>query len=239
MKKYFFLFLVVISQVAHFTIAGAVTIDTGKGNRVFVPVKSFKTLRDENLVKQAYDYSCGAAALATILTYGLGDKVTEQEVLSEAMTSLSREDYNLRKKEGLSLLDLQHVSMVRGHKAQGFRLSPGYLSQLARPVMVFIRPRDYEHFAVLKGVRGDNVYLADPSLGNVRMPMYRFLDMWLDESGKGIILAVERSDGRWPENYQLKLPLSTLVNPGLLSTRQLLEKSRLSPYLIKPVSFMR
>ncbi|MBI4739782.1 C39 family peptidase, partial [Candidatus Woesearchaeota archaeon] len=192
-----------INPVVFSNIAGAVTIDTGGGNRVFVPVKSFKTLRDENLVKQAYDYSCGAAALATLLTYGLGDNVTEQEVLSEAMTSLSSDDFDLRKKDGLSLLDLQRVSMVRGHKAQGFRLAPEFLSQLKKPVMVFIQPRGYEHFAVLKGVREDSVYLADPSLGNVRMPMYRFLEMWLDESGKGVIFVVERSDGRWPDNYQL------------------------------------
>jgi len=69
---------------------------------------------------------------------------------------------------------------------------------------VFIRPGGYDHFAVLKGVRGDRVYLADPSLGNVRMPMYRFRAMWADGSGRGVVFAVEPKDGVWPESSVLR-----------------------------------
>jgi predicted double-glycine peptidase len=70
---------------------------------------------------------------------------------------------------------------------------------------VFIKPHGYPHFAVFKGVRGDRVHLADPSLGNVRMPLYRFLDMWADKSGHGVIFAVERADGSWPDRFALQL----------------------------------
>src|SRR5207302_1409027 len=82
---------------------------------------------------------------------------------------------------------------TRGHKAQGFRLHYDQLAKLSRPVIVFVKPGGYAHFAVLKGVQGDRVYVADPSLGNVRMPLYRFVDMWADESGRGVIFAVERA----------------------------------------------
>ncbi len=50
--------------------ARAVSIDAGSGVRIEVPLKSMKDLRDQKLVKQRFDYSCGAAALATILRYG-------------------------------------------------------------------------------------------------------------------------------------------------------------------------
>jgi len=42
-----------------------------------VGIKSWKTLRDERVVKQDLDYSCGAASLATLLNehYGL-DQLT-------------------------------------------------------------------------------------------------------------------------------------------------------------------
>ncbi len=50
--------------------ARAASIDTGSGIRIEVPLKSMKDLRDLNLIKQRFDYSCGAAALATILRYG-------------------------------------------------------------------------------------------------------------------------------------------------------------------------
>ena len=52
-----------------------------------------------------------------------------------------------------------------------------------------------EHFAVLRGVRGDRVYLADPSRGNIRMPVYAFLDTWLQDDGKGLIFVVEPKSG--------------------------------------------
>jgi uncharacterized protein len=199
------------------------SIDIGDGIRISVPLKSLKDLRDQNLVRQTYDYSCGAAALATLLAYGLGDTVTEPEILLSVLTFLPKEEEAVRKKQGLSLLDLQQVAHARGHKAQGFRLAPEYLLQLKGPVIVFIKPRGYEHFSVLKGVRGDRIYLADPSLGNVRMASYKFLEMWLDEKGQGIIFVVERQDGTWMEDYPLKPPVQGLPQPEILTARQMLE----------------
>lgn len=217
----------------------ALTVDINSGDRIFVPVKSFKTLRDENVIKQAYDYSCGAASLATLLTYGLGDDVSEKEILDQAMTTLTGEDVDLRKKEGLSLLDLQRVSLARGHKAMGFRLTPEYLSKLETPVMVYIEPRGYEHFAVLKGIRGSEAFLADPSLGNVRMPLYRFLHMWQGNNEKGIIFVVERADSRWPGNYPLKLQSGFMAAPAMVSVRQMMEHSSLMPDIIQPLLLPR
>ncbi len=197
-------------------------MDMGNGTRIDVPLKSLKDLRDQNVVKQGFDYSCGAAAMATLLTYGIGDPTTEAEVLSSVMKALSKDQEALRKKEGLSLLDLQQVAQTKGHKALGFRLTPEYLGKLSGPVIVFIKPRGYEHFAVLKGLRSDRVYLADPSLGNTRMPLYQFLDMWLDEQGKGVIFIVERKDGNLMETT-LKPPTTGLTQPEILSARQMLE----------------
>lgn len=211
-----------LPALAGFT--GATSVDIGAGARVEIPLRSFKALRDRQVVRQAYDYSCGAAALATLLTYGIADPVTEQEVLHVVWTSLAQDQQALLKKQGLSLLDLQRVAQARGHKAQGFRLAPAYLSQLTHPVLVFIKPRGYEHFAVLKGVRDDRVYLADPAQGNVRMSLRTFLDMWLGEQGKGIIFAVERHDGTWSDALALALPtMSGLSRPEILTVRQLLE----------------
>jgi len=208
----------------------ATTLDIGTGTRVFLPLKSFKDMRDGNMVRQAFDYSCGAAALATLLTFGLEDPMNEQEVLSQALQNLSQDEEKLRKKEGLSLLDLQKIAQNRGHKALGFRLDPDALTKLPGPVIVFIKPRGYEHFAVLKGIRGDRAYLADPSLGNIRTPMYKFLHMWLDDKGKGVIFVVERADGTWPPDYSLQLPLHGEWQPEVLSTRELLEIGRSSPF---------
>ncbi|MGE3538075.1 MAG: C39 family peptidase, partial [Candidatus Tectimicrobiota bacterium] len=191
--------------------------------RLQLPITSYKPLRARRLVRQAYDYSCGAAAIATLLTYVLQDPITEAEVLQQALSVLSEDEEALRKKEGLSLLDLQQIAQARGHRAQGFRLAPSFLPRLHGPVMVFIKPQHYEHFAVLHGVRGDRVFLADPSRGNIRLPLYAFLDMWLDNTGQGIIFVIERTDGRSPVILPLPAHLAGQARPELLSVRQLLE----------------
>ncbi|HOO90653.1 MAG TPA: hypothetical protein PLA74_07490, partial [Syntrophales bacterium] len=48
-------------------------------------VKPSKQFSEENLVKQEYDYSCGSAALATILNYYLGEQFTEHQVIQGMM----------------------------------------------------------------------------------------------------------------------------------------------------------
>ena len=202
--------------------AQAASIGIGPGARIDVPLKSLKDLRDENLVKQRFDYSCGAAALATILRYGFGDEVTERDILTDLFDLLSEDEKGLRRKEGFSLLDLQRVAQARGYKAQGFRLAPEHLPRLGGPVIVFIEPRGYKHFVVLRGTRGDRVYLADPSRGNIRMPAYRFLDSWLGENGTGIIFVVEPPEGLPDDEFPLRAPADGVPQPEILTARELL-----------------
>src|SRR3546814_20453572 len=45
------------------------------------PVKSWKELKFTNLVRQQTDFSCGAAALATLFNYAYGRETTEQQSL--------------------------------------------------------------------------------------------------------------------------------------------------------------
>ncbi len=213
-------------------VAQAANISIGSGARIDVPLKSMKDLRDEGLVKQRFDYSCGAAALATILRYGFGDEATERDILVELFDLLAEDEEGLRRKEGFSLLDLQLVAQARGYKAEGFRLEPQYLAELGGPVIVFIEPRGYKHFAVLRGVRGDRVYLADPSRGNVRMPAYAFLESWLGENGTGIIFVVEPKRGLPGHASALGPPTGGLVQPEILTAREMLAVG--SPFVRLP-----
>src|SRR5262245_24922857 len=86
--------------------SGAVGVRSGTA-RISLPVTSVRSLRDAAVVKQQYDYSCGAAALATLLTYGLGDPVDEQPLLTDLLQLISEEDQSTVKRQGLSLLDLK------------------------------------------------------------------------------------------------------------------------------------
>nr|VFK41581.1 MAG: hypothetical protein BECKTC1821E_GA0114239_101221 [Candidatus Kentron sp. TC] len=152
-----------------------------------VPVKSWKTLRDARIVKQDLDYSCGAASLATILNEFYGQSVTEKELLD----AMDKGDLRA------SFQDMQRALPQFGFKAQGFAASYGQLAKLKLPVVVYLKHRKDDHFSVLRGIDGDTVWLADPSLGNRTYGKSQFLDMWetregdQDDSGlKGKFLAL-------------------------------------------------
>jgi predicted double-glycine peptidase len=202
--------------------AWAANFSIGSGIRVEPAMRTMKDLRDYGLVKQRFDYSCGAAALATILRYGFGEKVTEREILVQLFDLLSDEQKKTSRKEGFSLLDLQRVAQARGYKAQGFRLEPKYLARLGGPVIVFIEPRGYKHFAVLRGIRADRIYLADPSRGNIRMPVHRFLASWIQDGGKGIIFVIEPKTGLPKDKTPLTLNIKGLPQPEIMTIRQML-----------------
>jgi hypothetical protein len=202
--------------------ASVAQINIGSGLRVDSSARSMKDLRDENLVRQRFDFSCGAAALATLIRYGLGEEITEREVLVELFELLSEEEKTTVRETGFSLLHLQRVAQAREFNAQGFRLEPDQLAMLAGPVIVFIEPRGYQHFAVLRGLRGDRVYLADPSRGNIRMPVYKFLESWVQDDGQGIIFVVEPTTGLPESPTPLTLAAEGLPQPEIMTVREML-----------------
>lgn len=212
--------LLVVAMFASVSTQAQVDI-TGSGLRIGVPATSIKGLRDRNLVRQRFDFSCGAAALATILRFGYGDDVTEPEILTELFGLLPDDEQAATRETGFSLLNLQQVAQARGYRAAGFRLAPEQIPMLGGPVIVYIEPRGYRHFAVLRGVRGDRVYLADPSRGNVRMPMYRFLADWMQDDGTGIIFVVEPETGL-DGSAPLGIDGAGLPPPEIMSAREML-----------------
>ena len=202
-------------------LSAQITIGAG-GLRADRPERSIKDLRDANVVKQQFDFSCGAAALATMLRYGFADTVSERQILIDLFTGLSDDDRRTVERTGFSLLDLQRVARTRGYEAEGFRLEAGELRMLGGPVIVFIEPRGYKHFAVLRGIQGDRVYLADPSRGNIRLPMHTFLDSWLQDDGRGIIFALEPKSGA-PGNMPTALQaVASAGRPEIIAVRELL-----------------
>lgn len=173
-----------------------------------------KELRDQYIVKQDYDYSCGAAALATLLTYYFGEETSEQEMLGLMNAGLTKVEQARRHFKGYSLLDLQRAARLKGYQAAGFKLTVEQLTQLAAPVIVFVQPMGYKHFAVLRGVDRGRVFLADPVRGNLRMSIGRFLDEW-----DGIIFVLGKTGEDDLTTYPLALPRRDYVQPELQHLR--------------------
>jgi predicted double-glycine peptidase len=177
-----------------------------------------KDLRDQYLVKQQEDYSCGAAALATLMIYYFGEDTSEKEILNLLEGSLTEEEKKTKTLKGFSLLDLKRVANTKGYQAAGFRLKPSQLAQLTAPVLVFVEPLGYKHFAVFRGMNGDRVYLADPSRGNLRMSLNRFLDEW----GR-IVFVLGRPDEKDIQAHPLEVPHPWYVQPELARFNGLLD----------------
>jgi uncharacterized protein len=140
------------------------------------PVLSLAEIRHATVVTQRWDLSCGAAAIATLLTYDMGDPVTERAA-AEAM--LGRTDpLQVRVQGGFSLLDLQEYAESRGYQAEGYRLvSLDDLVAMA-PAIIPIDAHGYDHFVVFRGVSGDRVFLADPAFGRRTMSTATFVRAW-------------------------------------------------------------
>ena len=158
-------------------------ISTPDGNVLSVPVKTLVDLRYRAMVQQTYDVSCGAASLATILKYYYGVPVTEQEIVN-VMFELG--DKEKIQKEGFSLLELKWFSQKRGFISEGYRIPRvENLRKLTVPAIALVNVRGYAHFVVIKAVRNDEVYVADPAFGNRVQSLQTFAREW-----KGVILVV-------------------------------------------------
>lgn len=141
-------------------------------------VKSWTSLRKENVVMQQRDFSCGAAALATLIRYHWGQKLTETQLLEEAVNMLTAEEMKDRIKNGLSLTDLRRMSVRVGYQAAIGRQEFDKMAEVKIPLIVGIVVNGFNHFVVYRGTDGQYVYLADPARGNVRTPIPEFKQQW-------------------------------------------------------------
>jgi uncharacterized protein len=142
-----------------------------------VPVASLKGIRFRNTVHQQFDFSCGSAALATLLTHHYGHRVSEQDVFKEMY---EHGDQAKIAKEGFSLLDIKNYLAARGFDSDGYVAEIEQLAEAGLPAIALIQENGYHHFVVIKGLRNGRVLLGDPSAGTRTLPYARFKKMWVN-----------------------------------------------------------
>lgn len=158
---------------------GAAALDLPvAGASVAVPVTSIREARFRTTLRQQYDFSCGSAALATLLSYHYDYPVSEKQVF-EAM--FAQGDQDKIRREGFSLLDMKRYLAQRGFEADGFQLPLQKLADAGYPAIVLVAERGYHHFVVVKGIDGGRVLLGDPSGGTRAMSRAAFEAIWLNQ----------------------------------------------------------
>ncbi|MAL98631.1 C39 family peptidase [Hydrocarboniclastica marina] len=144
-----------------------------------VKVEPLVEQKYRNIVRQAYDYSCGAAALTTILRFYLGRNLQERQVM-EGLLHYG-ESERIVQRRAFSMLDMKRLVTALGYPAGGFRASLEDLTGLDHPAIVPITHAGFKHFVVVRAVRDGRVFIADPAVGNLSFTIAQFEEKWDDQ----------------------------------------------------------
>lgn len=156
--------------------AGSIEVPLQIGGAFSVPATSLKEARFRATVRQQYDYSCGSAALSTLLTHHYRYAVNEQQVFEEMFQRGDREKI---RREGFSLLDMKRYLDAHGFEADGFEAPLQELASASIPAIVLVNESGYNHFVVVKGLRNGRVLIGDPAGGTRSLSLSDFQAIWV------------------------------------------------------------
>ena len=141
------------------SVADTVNLPYEMGGVYSLPVTSIKGARFRAMVRQQYDFSCGSAALSTLLTYHYGYKVSEEQIFAEMYANGDQPKNH-------------------GFQADGFEAPLEKLAEAGIPAIVLINENGYNHFVVIKGLRDGRVLVGDPSGGTRALTQEAFAGLW-------------------------------------------------------------
>lgn len=142
------------------------------------PVLIKPALEDQfrGIVRQAYDYSCGSAALTTLLNGYVGTDLSEQQTMNGLLKFGETE--RIIERRSFSLLDMKRFVEALGLESGGYKGEFSDLVKQGQPAIVPISYAGFKHFVVYKAYKNGRVYVADPALGNISFEEQRFKEIW-------------------------------------------------------------
>ncbi|TAN08341.1 MAG: peptidase [Rhodanobacteraceae bacterium] len=159
------------TQAAEVSFAGVLP----NGQIYKAPVESMQDARFRHIVRQQTDFSCGAAAVATLLRHAYGLNVDEPTVVAGLMGVA---DPDVVRTNGFSMLDIKRYVESLGLRGRGYRITEARLLAVRVPTIALIELKGYRHFVVLKRIGNNVVEIADPALGNTNMSIDEFVQAW-------------------------------------------------------------
>lgn len=160
------------------------------GGAFAVPVSSFDERRFSGVIRQRYDFSCGSAALATLLRFHYDYDVLEDKAFRGMWEHGDRDQI---RRVGFSLLDMKRWLATRGIAADGYQVTLDMIAQTGIAGIALISIKNYRHFVVVKGVRGDEILIGDPSAGLSIVSRAEFEEAW---NGVYFVLSADRELAR-------------------------------------------
>ncbi len=195
------------------------------GGAVSMNIESFQEQKFRTTIAQQHDFSCGSAALATLLKYNYGIEASEQQVFADM---IEHGDKEVISESGFSLLDMKHYLARHGLDSNGYKAPLEKLVEVGLPAIVLMDVRGYRHFVVLEGVQDGWVLLSDPANGMRTEQLGVFEKEW---SGIFFLITsdLDRAKGfNSPQKWataprsplaltRYALDLATLAQPGLIN----------------------
>ncbi len=161
----------------------------------------------EGVTVQSHDFSCGAAALSTLITGIVENSHVSEENIIDAIADIK----GSKNEDGYTATELAEASKRLGYDSEWRQVSPSFLEKIKQPVLLLIGLNsDSPHYVVLKGTENGNVFLADPIRGNIRLSYEELLKEGInDKHNKWFVMAIEPSKNK-PKGSTLYLSADKL-----------------------------
>lgn len=159
---------------------------------------SLKELRTQGCNMQSHQYSCGAAALATVMTT-LGETTNEAEILN--LIFGKEISWQVDEKGDVYLPPLTLADLEKAARAKDFRVISAKMDggeealnsiKSLKPIIArLLLHGDILHFVVIKDIQDEWVYISDPSYGNFKIPSKQFYKVWAE--GDKVMLTISKN----------------------------------------------
>lgn len=153
-------------------------------------VQSYQEIKNQRVIRQSYEESCGASSLATLLNILNQSNFTELEILKTMSESKLNTDM-------VSFTDLKVAVQKLGFEANSYSLDRKILNQLVKiPILVKIEndPR-FPHFVVIINHKGNYLQIFDPNYGEYISSKKEFYSIWdRDKKGGYALIVAPKKD---------------------------------------------
>lgn len=168
-------------------------------------VKSYAEIKNEKVIRQNYEESCGAASLATLINTLDDNNLTELDLLK---TMSGQKLYT----DMVSFADLNDAAKKLGYESKSYKVDRNILENIISvPILVKIEddPR-FPHFVVIINHKGDYLQILDPSYGEYISSKREFYSVWdrYNKGGFALIIAPKGS----LKTFMLNIPKALNFN---------------------------
>ncbi len=151
-----------------------------------------ETYVTKGITKQGHDFSCGSAALSTLLNGQFGEIFTEKQVIHGMLEYGDAK--RIAQRRAFSLLDMKRFVKKLGYEGNGYKATLADLKELKQPGILPIKIFNYRHFVVFKGITKGHIFLADPWKGNISFEISEFERIWYEHV---IFLVSDNGKATW------------------------------------------